>query len=58
MTTIERYYNDRLADNHLMPEWVHSERYEFCEDFYESYTTGKGRSIWTRLASILTALFI
>ena len=31
---------------------------EFCEDFYKSYTTGKGSSILTKLASIFTSLFI
>ena len=24
----------------LVPEWARAERYEYCEDFYESYTTG------------------
>jgi hypothetical protein len=58
MITIERYYNDRPVNDYRMPEWVRSERYEFCEDFYESYTTDKGSAFITKLASILTALFI
>ena len=58
MITIERYHDERIADSHDMPEWIRSERYEFCEDFYKSYTTGKGSSILTKLASIFTSLFI
>ena len=58
MITMGKYDIDRMVDNHRMPEWVRSERYEFCEDFYESYTTDKGLSLMARLASILTALFI
>ena len=37
---------------------VRAERYEYCEDFYESYTTGKGSKIFSKIASILTSLFI
>ena len=42
----------------LVPEWARAERYEYCEDFYESYTTGTGSKILTKIASILTSLFI
>lgn len=42
----------------LVPEWARAERYEYCEDFYESYTTGKGSRIFSKIASILTSLFI
>lgn len=49
---------DRMVDSHRMPEWVRSERYEFCEGFYDSYTTGKGFGLIAKLASVLTALFI
>ena len=58
MITIERYYNDRPVNDYRMPEWVRSERYEFCEGFYDSYTTGKGFGLIAKLASVLTALFI
>lgn len=46
------------VNNSLVPEWARAERYEYCEDFYESYTTGKGSKILTKIASILTSLFI
>ena len=42
----------------LVPEWARAERYDYCEDFYESYTTGTGSKILTKIASILTSLFI
>ena len=35
----------------LVPEWARAERYEYCEDFYESYTTGTGSKILTKIAS-------
>ena len=54
----DNVYFDKLTDTHKMPEWVRAERYEYCEDFYESYTTGKGNRILTKIASILTSLFI
>ena len=38
--------------------WARAERYDYCEDFYESYTTGTGSKILTKIASILTSLFI
>ena len=41
-----------------VPEWALAERYDYCEDFYESYTTGTGSKILTKIASILTSLFI
>ena len=46
------------VNSSLVPEWARAERYEYCEDFYESYTTGKGNRILTKIASILTPLFI
>ena len=58
MITMGKYDIDRMVNDHRMPEWVRSERYEFCEDFYESYTSGKGFILMAKLASILTALFI
>ena len=42
----------------LVPEWALAERYDYCEDFYESYTAGTGSKILTKIASILTSLFI
>jgi hypothetical protein len=50
--------NSTSARSSLVPEWARAERYEYCEDFYESYTTDKGGRILTKIASILTALFI
>ena len=58
MITMGKYEIDSMVGDRRMPEWVRSERYEVCEDFYESYTTGKGSAFITKLASILTALFI
>ena len=46
------------VNSSLVHEWARAERYEYCEDFYESYTTGKGNRILTKIASILTSLFI
>ncbi len=51
-------YCSSRFENSSMPEWVRSERYEFCEDFYEGYTTGSGRGFFAKLASMLTAAFI
>ena len=51
-------YCNTVADNHLMPEWVRSERYEFCEDFYENYTTDKSSGFLGKLVSVFTMLFI
>ena len=42
MTTMGKYEIERMIGDRRMPEWVRSERYEFCEDFYESHTTEKG----------------
>ncbi len=56
MITIERYYNDRPVNDYRMPEWVRSERYEFCEGFYEGCTGKKNHTFWTRLASVFTAV--
>ena len=39
MITMGKYEIDSMVGDRRMPEWVRSERYEFCEDFYESYTT-------------------
>ena len=58
MITMGKYEMDRMVDSHRMPEWVRSERYEFCDGFYDSYTTGKGFGLIAKLASVLTALFI
>lgn len=58
MTMNGMIYCNTVANNHVMPEWVRSERYEFCEDFYEGYTTGKSARFFEKLASILTSLFI
>ncbi len=49
---------DKLANGIGMPEWVRSERYEYCEDFCENYTAGKERSLLARVASVFTALFV
>jgi hypothetical protein len=49
---------DKLAVGSGMPEWVRSERYEYCEDFCENYAEGKEGGLWAKLASLLTALFI
>lgn len=58
MTTMnEFYYNNSVIDNHRVPEWIRSERYEFCEDFFENYTSDKN-SFFARLASVLTSLFV
>ncbi len=56
MTISENLYYDNLTHNRRLPEWVESERYEYCEDFYEDYTTGLARSILARISSVLTAL--
>ena len=45
MTMIENFYHSTPAYDLRMPEWVHSERYENCEDFYESYTNGKIKNL-------------
>ena len=55
MTMNGMIYCNTVANNHLMPEWVRSERYEFCEDFYEGYTTGKSARFFEKLASIRSA---
>ncbi|MBR4765018.1 MAG: hypothetical protein IK087_12535 [Lachnospiraceae bacterium] len=57
MITMDRFYNDRLADEYRVPEWVRSERYEFCDAFYEDYTGKKDSKIWTRLSSALGKIF-
>lgn len=56
MTISENLYYNNLTHANRMPEWVESERYEYCEDFCEDYTTGLSRSIFARLATILTTL--
>ena len=58
MTMIENFYHSTPAYDLQMHEWVHSERYEYCEDFYESYTNGKIKNLKSKVASILTSLFI
>ena len=58
MITMGKYEIDSMVGDRRMPEWVRSERYEFCEDFYESYTTGKASTFMAKLVSILPALFI
>ena len=58
MTMNGMIYCNTVADNHLMPEWVRSERYEFCEDFYENYTTDKSSGFLGKLVSVFTMLFI
>ena len=58
MTMNGAIYCENVSSNHFMPEWVHSERYEYCENFYENYTTDKGHGILARLASVLTAIII
>ena len=54
MTMSENFYHSTPAYDLRMPEWVHSERYEYCEDFYEDYTSRKFSSVKARIASILT----
>ena len=56
--TMNEMINSGNVRSSLVPEWARAERYEYCEDFYESYTTGKGNRILTKIASILTCLFI
>jgi hypothetical protein len=56
--TMNEMINSGNVRSSLVPEWARAERYEYCEDFYESYTTGKGNRILTKIASILTSLFI
>ena len=51
-------YCSNMNENHLMPEWVRSERYEFCEDFYENYTTDKSSGFLGKLVSVFTMIFI
>ena len=51
-------YYDKYTDQHRIPGWARAERYEYCEDFYEGYTTGKISSLKSKVASILTSLFI
>ena len=58
MTMSENFYHSTPAYDLRMPEWVHSERYEYCEDFYEDYTSRKFSRVKARIASILTSLFI
>ena len=57
MTMNGAIYCSNVNNTYLMPEWVRSERYEYCENFYENYTTDKGHGILARLALVLTALF-
>lgn len=56
--TMNEMINSGSTRSSLVPEWARAERYEYCEDFYESYTTGKGGRILAKIASILTSLFI
>jgi len=56
--TMNEMINSGNVRSSLVPEWALAERYDYCEDFYESYTTGTGSKILTKIASILTSLFI
>lgn len=58
MTNNANLSYDKLAMASSMPEWIRSERYEYCEDFCENYTAGKERSLLARVASVFTALFV
>ena len=58
MTTVGKYEIERMINNHSIPGWVRSERYEYCEDYYENHKTKKESVLKNKIASILTALFI
>jgi hypothetical protein len=56
MITMGKYEIDSMVGDRRMPEWVRSERYEFCEGFYEGCTGKKNHTFWTKLASVFTAV--
>ncbi|MBQ1310716.1 MAG: hypothetical protein IIY55_02620 [Blautia sp.] len=39
-----------------MPAWVQSERYEYCDGFYEDYT-GKNKGLLHRIALMILSIF-
>ena len=53
MTILGTVYYDKLIDSHRMPGWARSERYEYCDGFYEDYTKEK-KGILEKLADLVS----
>ena len=55
MSILGIVYYDRFDHNHQMPEWARSERYEYCDGFYEDHKDVKG-GVLHSIASILMSV--
>ncbi|MDO4417622.1 MAG: hypothetical protein Q4C02_04995 [Eubacteriales bacterium] len=56
MTILGTVYYETYDHIHRLPGWARSERYEFCDGFYDGFA-GEGKGLLHKLATSLRALF-
>ena len=58
MSIYETMYYNTIEQNLRMPEWARSERYEYCEGFYEnSASAGSRKRAMSPVAVLLSSVF-
>ena len=57
MSIRENLHYEMYRSGEYTPEWIKGERYEYCEDFYES-VFAKGKKSLLRLAAMLHAFVL
>ncbi len=57
MSIRENLHYEMYRSGEYTPEWIKGERYEYCEDFYES-VFARGKKSLLRLAAMLHAFVL
>ena len=56
MSIFGTVYYDRCADTRTCPEWMKSERYEYCDGFYEEATREK-KGLFDAIVKLLCTVY-
>jgi len=49
--------NYNVSNRNMFPEWIRSERYDYCEGFYESVHGSKSERLMDKIISILKTTY-